>query len=240
VAKDEPPKATGFFSGSRYEEDAVADPGARDSPPADASGPAADATKPAQGSSHGFFSDDRYAGSPSGFFGDTSRAAPATFEAPVVDDDDPPTDPTLRAVSAPFDPFAPGAFHIELPWYRKKSAIIAMGAIALAVIAILVAAVLLVAGQWGGDDTPRDSTSSTPVTTSSTPTTTPVDSEPPPLPPPPPPPPPPPADNGGQYYPQYPRQTQGRPNVTTPETRGPNIVVRPSHRPAFPGQPGEH
>jgi hypothetical protein len=246
VAKQDPPEAAGFFTGSRYEEDAYVDPAATERPPADTPGPTT-------GSASGFFNDTRYTQSASGFFGDTSYEQPETREPVVRDtpvsqapdyDDDPPTDPTLHAVSAQYDPFAPDAFHYELPWYRKRSAVIAMAAIAVAVIAILVAAVLLVAGSWDGTDTPDKGTTSTPATTSSTPTTTPLEATeppPPPLPPPPPPPPPPaPADTGGGYYPQYPRGNQSRPNVTTPETRGPNIVVRPSHRPAFPGQPGEH
>lgn len=54
------------------------------------------------------------------------------------------------------------------------------------------------------------------------------------IPPPPPPPPPTPTQTYVPYYP--PRQT--RTNITTPQTRPPDISVRPTHRTAFPGQPG--
>lgn len=158
-------------------------------------------------------------------------------------DDDPPTDPALPAVAADeaFDPFAPDAFWFpERPWYRKKQATLALGAIGAAVVAILIAAVLLVSLDSGSDGSTERSPS---VTT--TPSTTALTSSQAPEPPPPPPPPPetpPSAQTQSTWvpqYPQYPRQNGGdRPNVTTPQTRPPQISVRPTHRPAFPNQPG--
>jgi len=163
-------------------------------------------------------------------------------ESPVTveDQSDPPTDPG-------FDPFAPEAFRLpERPWYRNKPAMAALGAITAAVLAIIVAAVLLVALDSGDPGQPPVGTSTT-VTTA--PTTTALTSNSPPEPPPPPPPPPsdgpppdgppPPAETGITEATQYPRQNQNnRPNVTTPQTRPPDISVRPTHRPAFPNQSG--
>ncbi|MCX2933867.1 hypothetical protein ORI20_26705 [Mycobacterium sp. CVI_P3] len=179
-------------------------------------------------------------------------AAEAPTEAPPKsattsrdDDQDPPTDPALPAVvlEEGFDPFAPDAFWFpERPWYRKKQATLAMGAIGAAVVAIVVAAVLL-ASLDGGDD---GRSKNNPSATTSAPTTTALTSSRPPEPPPPPPPPPespPSAQTQGTWaprYPQYPQNNGGRPHVTTPQTRPPQISVRPSHRPAFPGQPGEN
>ena len=160
------------------------------------------------------------------------------------DDLDPPTDPALPAVAVEegFDPFAPDAFWFpERPWYRKKQATLAIGAIGAAVVAMLVAAVLLV--SLDSDDSGR-STNTPSATVTSTPTTTGLTSSQPPEPPPPPPPPPetPPSaqtqSTWAPQYPQYPQNGGDRPNVTTPQTRPPQISVRPSHRPAFPGQPG--
>ena len=139
---------------------------------------------------------------------------PAAGAAP--EDTDPPTDPEMPALSESwdaFDPFAADAYRPITPWYRKPSALAALAAIVAAVAARA---------------------------------TTPVTSPPPPPPPAPPPPPPPapqnraPANPGHTYAPVYPRQNDdNRRNVTTPETRPPDISVRPTHRPAFPGQPGE-
>lgn len=164
--------------------------------------------------------------------------------APV--DDDPPTDPGMAPVTFDdgFDPFAANAFWFpERPWYRKSSATAAFVAIGVAVVAMLVAAVLLVSRDSGESKGPTDATTSTPESTA--PSTTPLASSPPPEAPPPPPPPespPPPEQPGGTWAPQYPRnppQNGGdRPNVTTPQTRPPQISVRPSHRPAFPNQSG--
>ncbi|MBB3748088.1 hypothetical protein FHT44_000549 [Mycolicibacterium sp. BK634] len=158
------------------------------------------------------------------------------------DDLDPPTDPELPAIvlDEGFDPFAPDAFWFpERPWYRKKQATLAMGAIGAAIVAIVVAAVLLVS-LGSGDSEPSTNTPSATVT--SEPTTTALTSSQPPEPPPPPPPPPEtPAQTQNTWYPQYPQYPRNggdRPNVTTPQTRPPQISVRPSHRPAFPGQPG--
>ncbi|BBX10336.1 hypothetical protein [Mycolicibacterium aichiense] len=192
--------------------------------------------------------------------GDVDEASPVPFgdpfgpypeqpypgSAPVADaraddDTDPPTDPALPMVTADdgFDPFAPDAFWFpERPWYRKKQATLALTAIGVAGVAILVAAVLLVALDSDGSE----QSPATPSTSSSTPTTTALTSSQPPEPPPPPPPPPespPPAPPQGTWYPRYPQQNDGgRPNVTTPQTRPPQISVRPTHRPAFPNQPG--
>ena len=164
-----------------------------------------------------------------------------------VDDGDPPTDPGMAPVTFDdgFDPFAANAFWFpERPWYRKSSATAAFVAIGVAVVAMLVAAVLLVSRDSGESGGPTDATTSPPESTA--PSTTPLASSPPPEAPPPPPPPPesppPPEQSGGTWAPQYPRnpsQNGGdRPNVTTPQTRPPQISVRPSHRPAFPNQPG--
>ena len=157
------------------------------------------------------------------------------------DDLDPPTDPALPAVVVEegFDPFAPDAFWFpERPWYRKKQATLAMGAIGAGVVAILVAAVLLVSLDSGDSEHSKNTPS---ATVTSAPTTTAGTSSQPSEPPPPPPPPPespPPAPPQSTWYPQYPRSDGDRPNVTTPQTRPPQISVRPTHRPAFPGQPG--
>lgn len=163
-----------------------------------------------------------------------------------VDDADPPTDPGMAPVvfDDGFDPFAANAFWFpERPWYRKSSATAAFVAIGVAVVAMLVAAVLLVSRDSGESGGPTDAITSTPESTA--PATTPLTSSPPPEAPPPPPPPespPAPEQPGDTWVPQYPRnpaQNGGdRPNVTTPQTRPPQISVRPSHRPAFPNQPG--
>jgi hypothetical protein len=162
---------------------------------------------------------------------------PASAENP-----DPPTDPVLPVLTADegFDPFAPEAFWFpERPWYRKKQATLAIGAIAVGVVAILVAAVLLVALD-DDDSGPAKTTPSATVT--SPPTTAALTSPQPPEPPPPPPPPPPesPPQPPPQstWAPRYPQNDDDRPNVTTPQTRPPQISVRPTHRPAFPNQPG--
>ena len=155
---------------------------------------------------------------------------------------DPPTDPGLPVIAADegFDPFSPDAFWFpERPWYRKKQATLAMGAIGAAVVAIVVAAVLLVSLDSGDSDRSKTTPS---ATVTSEPTTTGLTSSQAPGPPPPPPPPPetPPSEQPqSTWYPQYPQRDGGdRPNVTTPQTRPPQISVRPTHRPAFPNQPG--
>jgi hypothetical protein len=167
--------------------------------------------------------------------------------AAPVDDADPPTDPGMAPVALDdsFDPFAADAFWFpERPWYRKSSATVAFVAIGVAVVAMLVAAVLLVSRDSGESGGSTDATTSTPVTSAPS-TTTPLSSSPPPEAPPPPPPPespPAPAEPQGTWVPQYPQNPQqnggDRPNVTTPQTRPPQISVRPTHRPAFPNQPG--
>lgn len=169
---------------------------------------------------------------------------PNAYSAPEQDHYPDPPEPYTDYSPDGFDPFGPldpRAFEPEVPWYRTSRAVAALGAIGIAVIALLIAAVLLMAGGWG-EDRP-DSTNPASTTTapsSSATTTTPRSSA---LPPPPPPPPPPestpPSAGTRTYWPQYPRQSDGdRPNVTTPRTRPPDISVRPSHRPAFPNQPG--
>jgi len=174
---------------------------------------------------------------------DTRNGTAAAFAGNI----EPETDPAIPVIGASdwlpdvgFDPFAPDAFRLpQKPWYRKKSATIALGAIGFAVLAIIVSAVLLATLDSGGGSEPSDN--DTPTTVTTAPTTTPLTSAP--EPPPPPPPPPPSAETRSTWQPQYtyPRQPQNtRPHVTTPQTRGPDISVRPTHRPAFPGQPGEN
>ncbi|WP_445168276.1 hypothetical protein ACTXG7_02460 [Mycolicibacterium sp. Dal123E01] len=174
-------------------------------------------------------------------FGDPFGPYPEQPYPGFGDDLDPPTDPNLPVVGADegFDPFAANAFWFpERPWYRKKQATLAMGAIGVAVVAILVAAVLLASV----DDDDSGHTKDTPSAVTTPPTTTALTSSQPPEPPPPPPPPPPetpPEQPQSTWYPQYPQRSDGdRPNVTTPQTRPPQISVRPTHRPAFPNQPG--
>jgi hypothetical protein len=176
---------------------------------------------------------------------DSEGPDPATdpqLPAAALADHEPPTDPSMPAVTAyynDFDPFAADAYRPEVPWHRRRAAILALAAIGLALVAILVAAVLLVAGQWGTSDEPEN-VSPAPSTSSSpqAPTTTPLTSAPPPPPPPPPPPSSaPPGAPRNTYYPQYPRQTRDAP-APRPQTRPPDISVRPTHRTAFPNQPG--
>ena len=181
-------------------------------------------------------------GDPFGPYPDQPYPGSAGVAATPPDGDiDPPTDPAMPVVTADdgFDPFAPDAFWFpERPWYRKKQATLAFAAIGVAGVAIVVAAVLLVA-LGSGDPGPSNTK---PSMTTTSPTTTALTSSRPPEPPPPPPPPPespPPAPPQATWYPRYPQQNDGgRPNVTTPQTRPPQISVRPTHRPAFPNQPG--
>jgi hypothetical protein len=180
-------------------------------------------------------------------YGADDSAAPESNTDPMIPatafhDADPATDPAMPVLDPydqQFDPFAADAYRPELPWYRKSSAVVALAAIALALIAILVAAVLLVSGRWGG---PGKSDTVTPIpstsgTSGTSPTTTPLTSAPPPPPPPPPPPSAPPPAPRQTYYPQYPQPNENVP-PPRPQTRGPDISVRPTHRTAFPNQPG--
>ena len=178
---------------------------------------------------------------------ETPRPAAANNSGVAPIDDDPPTDPGMAPVALDdgFDPFAADAFWFpERPWYRKSSATIAFAAIGAAVVAMVVAAALLVSRDSGESGGSTDATTSTPVSTA--PSTTPLTSSPPPEAPPPPPPPPesPPASAQprGTWAPQYPQNPApnggDRPNITTPQTRPPQISVRPTHRPAFPNQTG--
>ena len=179
---------------------------------------------------------------------------PATNDvgAAAAHDADPATDPGMAPVAFDdgFDPFAADAFWLpQRPWYRKSSATVAFAAIGVAVVAIVVAAVLLASRDSGESGRSTDATTSTPV--SSAPSTTPLTSSPPPEAPPPPSPPPPesppesplesaqPRDTWTPQNPQNPAPSSAdRPNITTPQTRPPQISVRPTHRPAFPNQPG--
>ncbi len=181
-----------------------------------------------------------------------------------ADDSDPPTDPLMSpfAVSDVFDAFAIDTYRPESAWYRGRAAMAALVAIGIALTAIVVASALLMSGKWTVGNTPRrnptPSTETTP-TMQTTPgaETTPSATAPPepssevppapattPLTSPPPPPPainPAPARPRNTYAPAEPPQTQENPrNITTPQTRPPAISVRPTHRPAFPGQPGEN
>ncbi|HEY5840245.1 MAG TPA: hypothetical protein VIU87_02010, partial [Mycobacterium sp.] len=64
---------------------------------------------------------------------------------------DPPTDPEMPALSEStdaFDPVAADAYRPLTPWYRRPSALAALGAIMLAVAAVLIAAFLLLSGKW--------------------------------------------------------------------------------------------
>lgn len=232
VTKSDPPEALGFFADDRY---------------AGYTFPKSFREDPRYAENFTDDLDDSHVDAPTA---DPSTELPAdAADQAVATDDDPPTDPAMPVAQtdhgAPaedlvsdFDPFAPFAFQPEAPWYRSTRAMIAVGAIGAAAVAMLVAAVLLVAGGGGGAD--RSGTvTPLPSSTTSPPSTTPVTSEPPPPPPPPPVSPPPSAGIQNTYVPQYPRQSQGsRPNVTTPQTRPPEISVRPTHRPAFPNQPG--
>lgn len=181
---------------------------------------------------------------PSGSAAGPAQALPDSPHAAAepLDEADPPTDPAMAPVATDdtFDPFAADAFWFpERPWYRKQSATIALWAIGAAVVAMVVAAVLLVvrdSGESGGSDSTATPGTTAPSTTAPTRSQSP---EPPPPPPPPPESPPASAEPRNTWVPQYPRQADNdRPNVTTPQTRPPQISVRPTHRPAFPNQPG--
>lgn len=227
MAKYDPSGATGYSPG-----------GAEDVEPAEDSAPPIPFPDP-----FGPYPDEPYPG--------VTAAAETPPEgndvAAPVDDAEPPTDPGMAPVAFDdgFDPFAADAFWFpEQPWYRKSSATIAFVAIGVAVVAMVVAAVLLVSRDSGESGGSTDTTTAPPAT--SAPSTTPLRSSPPPEAPPPPPPPPespappaPPQATWVPQYPQYPSQNGAdRPNVTTPQTRPPQISVRPTHRPAFPNQSG--
>jgi hypothetical protein len=159
----------------------------------------------------------------------------------VPDESEPPTDPEFPALDTSpedFDPFTVGTYRPDSRWYHSRTATIALATIGVAVVAILIASVLLVSGKWTIGETPPTHTSPEPTSSAAPTATTPLTSPPPPLPPPP-------TESPAPAYPQdtyapvYPRRTEDtRRNVTTPETRPPDISVRPTHRTAFPGQPG--
>jgi hypothetical protein len=101
----------------------------------------------------------------------------------------PPLDPTEH----PFDAFNAGTWNFKpatVPWYRTRSAIVALVAASLAVVALVVSVVLLAfRGSSGDEKVPAPTETSTAPTTETVPVIT---SELPPPPPPPPPSPPPP------------------------------------------------
>lgn len=141
-----------------------------------------------------------------------------------------------------------GSRPLNAPWYRTTPAVTAVGAIAAAVVLIGVSAFLLVYHRDGS--TPRGSNTRDhqPSSTASTParsappgsesSTTPA----------------PPSDTGTpspgvptseapppastQNLPPAgpPTSASAAPNMSTQVTRPPDISVRPTHRPAFPGQ----
>ncbi len=185
------------------------------------------------------------------------RTSETPSRPPLIRDPDPATDPDLWRGSAPPDPAAwtPTATNPD-PWAtdiglttavrssrsswspnRRTTAILAV--ILVALLALIAAVVILMTREPAARDNPAPAP---PTAISPTTTTTPGTSSP----PPPPPPPPPPSEEPPPAQPNYPRThyprtpSPERPNVTTPQTRGPDISVRPSHRPAFPGQPGEN
>lgn len=175
----------------------------------------------------------------------------------LIRDPDPATDPDLWRGSTPPDPAAwtPAAANPD-PWgtdiglstavrssrsswspNRRTTPILAVVLVAL--LALIASIVILMTREPASRENPVPAPSTSPTTT--TPMTM---TSAPPRPPAPPPPPPSEEPSPAQpnysrtYYPRSP--TPARPNVTTPQTRGPDISVRPSHRPAFPGQPGEN
>lgn len=146
----------------------------------------------------------------------------------------------------PVDP--DGARPLNAPWYRTTPAVTAVGAIAAAVVLIGVSAFLLVYHRDGS--TPRgshtrdhqpSSTASTPARSASptsqsaaspAPTSDSVTPSPgaptseAPLP----------ASTQDVTPPGPPTSASAAPNMSTQVTRPPDISVRPTHRPAFPGQ----
>lgn len=174
----------------------------------------------------------------------------------LIRDSDPPTDPDLWSEStlpepetwtpttATADPWGTGGGFTTAvratrpPWSPNRRNIAILTTVLMVVLALVITIVIVMTRRPAQPDTPAPA----PTTSVSPTTTTPVTAAPPPPPPPPPPseaPPPPEQPNYPRTY--YPRTASPeRPNVTTPQTRGPDISVRPPHRPAFPGQPGEN
>jgi hypothetical protein len=127
------------------------------------------------------------------------------------------------------------------PWYHSTSAVLATGAIGAAVIAILVSAVLLVSrGVGRTPDPPTDvvqpsistgtpSRSQDPATIATNPPSASDMSSPPAIPS---------ASAITQHTPQAPAPTRAPATRVNngPQTRPPDISVRPTHRPAFPNQ----
>jgi len=142
----------------------------------------------------------------------------------------------------PFDPHGPRP--VNGPWYRTTPAVTAVGAIAAAVVLIGVSVFLLVYHRDSTErreSTPHSSPSPTPERSASPTPDIPS-------------PPAPPSDTetlestppnseeapsaSTQYVPPAgpPAPTSPPPNLSTQVTRPPEISVRPTHRPAFPGQ----
>lgn len=146
----------------------------------------------------------------------------------------------------PLDP--DGSRPLNAPWYRTTPAVTAVGAIAAAIVLIGVSAFLLVYHRDGS--TPRgsntrdhqpSSTASTPAPSASpssestaspapasdtgTPSPGASTAEA-----------PPPASTQYVPPPGPPTSASAAPNMSTQVTRPPDISVRPTHRPAFPGQ----
>lgn len=146
----------------------------------------------------------------------------------------------------PVDP--DGSRPLNAPWYRTTRAVTAVGAIAAAVVLIGVSAFLLVYHRDGS--TPRgsntrdhhpSSTASTPARSASPSPESTASPAPPsdtgtpspgastseaPLP----------ASTQDVPPPGPPTSASAAPNMSTQVTRPPDISVRPTHRPAFPGQ----
>ncbi|MBS1693144.1 MAG: hypothetical protein JST91_13090 [Actinobacteria bacterium] len=173
----------------------------------------------------------------------------------LIRDPDPVTDPDLWRGSTPPDPAAwtptatdPGPWGTDIgfattvrsprpSWSPSRRTMAILAVVLVSLLALITAiVVILMAREPAEPDNPAPAT----TTPTSPTTTTTVTSTPPPPPPPPPSEAPPAAQPSYSrtYYPRTP--TSDRPNVTTPQTRGPDISVRPTHRPAFPGQPGEN
>lgn len=115
------------------------------------------------------------------------------------------------------------------PSHFNRRRIALLIGIALTAALLAIAAAVLLNKQNRKEPVPSIETS-TPATTSTTTATSSA------------PPPPPPttttSETPEQTYVPYNPPRQSRTNITTPQTRPPDISVRPTHRPAFPNQPG--
>lgn len=146
--------------------------------------------------------------------------------------DDPPTEP----LQIP-DPIVVASAPAIEPWADTALADSRRRRIALLIgIALAIVLLGLAVGLWLHDESGRSPSPQPEITTPATTSTSSVTSE---VPPPPPPPPPTTtSETPTQTYVPYNPPRQSRPNITTPQTRPPDISVRPTHRPAFPNQPG--